>query len=233
MTFDAEYELTKIAPYVPRPLKARKLGLEPVGIAFHVGSQCTYGNNYLEAMELARIILVEAEHKGLNLTIVNIGGGFPISYSDSAEDLFSDIAPAIGLELPRMFGPEIRIIAEPGRVIIGTAAILVISIIGKSICNNKHCYYLDDGVYGTLSGIIFDYCKYHFESLKKGPTQLTTLAGLTCDSIDIISSAEELPELELGDIILPVISVLTPSRMPPVSTVFLPPKRLSFHKEAT
>lgn len=153
MTFDSEYELTKIARYapgtrvivrikvpnvgsvielslkfgaepnyaVPLLLKARKLGLEPIGIAFHVGSQCTYGNNYLEAIELARIILVAAEHKGLNLTVVDIGGGFPISYSDSAEDLFSDIAPAIGLELSRMFKPEIRIIAEPGRVIIGPA----------------------------------------------------------------------------------------------------------------
>lgn len=261
MTFDSEYELTKIARYapgsrvivrikvpnvgsvvelslkfgaelsdaVPLLLKARKLGLEPTGIAFHVGSQCTYGNNYLEALELARIILVEAEHRGLNLTVVDIGGGFPIRYFDSEEDWFSDIAPAIGLELSRMFEPEIRIIAEPGRALIGPAGLLVMSIIGKSIRNNKHWYYLDDGVYGALSGIIFDHCKYYFESLKKGPTQLTNLAGPTCDSIDIISPTEELPELELGDILFTrnidaysITHATSFNGIPPAKTVVVP-----------
>jgi len=261
MTFDSEYELTKIARYapgarvlvrikvpnvgsvvelslkfgaepsdaVPFLLKARKLGLEPVGIAFHVGSQCTYGNNYLEALELAKIILAEAAQKGLNLTIIDIGGGFPIRHFDSDEDWFAEMAPALNLELARLFAPEIRIIAEPGRALIGPAAILVMSVIGKSIRNNKHWYYLDDGVYGALSGTIFDHCKYQFEAFKRGPTQLTTLAGPTCDSLDIISPAEELPELELGDLVYArnigaysITHATSFNGIPPAKTVIVP-----------
>ncbi|MCL6465994.1 MAG: type III PLP-dependent enzyme [candidate division WOR-3 bacterium] len=261
MTFDSEYELTKIARYapgarvlvrikvpnvgsvvelslkfgaepsdaVPFLLKARKLGLEPVGIAFHVGSQCTYGNNYLEALELAKIILAEAAQKELKLTIIDIGGGFPIRHFDSDEDWFAEMAPALNLELARLFAPEIRIIAEPGRTLIGPAAILVMSVIGKSIRNNKHWYYLDDGVYGALSGTIFDHCKYQFEAFKRGPTQLTTLAGPTCDSLDIISPAEELPELELGDLVFArnigaysITHATSFNGIPPAKTVVVP-----------
>jgi ornithine decarboxylase len=261
MTFDSEYELTKIARYapgarvlvrikvpnvgsvvelslkfgaepsdaVPFLLKARKLGLEPVGIAFHVGSQCTYGNNYLEALELAKIILAEAAQKGLKLTMIDIGGGFPIRHFDSDEDWFAEMAPALNLELARLFAPEIRIIAEPGRTLIGPAAILVMSVIGKSIRNNKHWYYLDDGVYGALSGTIFDHCKYQFEAFKRGPTQLTTLAGPTCDSLDIISPAEELPELELGDLVFArnigaysITHATSFNGIPPAKTVVVP-----------
>lgn len=219
-------EITDAVPYL---LKARKLGLEPVGIAFHVGSQCTYGNNYLEALELAKMILSEADKKGLKLTIIDIGGGFPIRHFDSDEDWFAEMAPALNMELARLFDPEIRIIAEPGRVLIGPAGILVMSVIGKSIRNNKHWYYLDDGVYGALSGTIFDHCKYQFEALKKGPTQLTTLAGPTCDSLDIISPAEELPELELGDLVFArnigaysITHATSFNGIPPAKTVVVP-----------
>lgn len=186
---------------VPLLLKARKMGLEPVGIAFHVGSQCTHGNNYLEAMELVKIIITEARTRGIELNTVDIGGGFPIRHFDTDEDWFAAMAPAMNMEISRLFGNRIRIIAEPGRALVGPAGFLLLSVIGKSIRNNKHWYYLDDGVYGALSGTVFDHCKYQFAALKKGPTQLTTLAGPTCDSLDIISPAEELPELELGDLI--------------------------------
>lgn len=233
MTFDSEYELTKIARHapgarvlvrikvpnvgsavelslkfgvdpadaVPLLIKAKKLGLEPCGVSFHVGSQCTDGDNYLEAFELAKIITSDAQLRQLPLAIVDIGGGFPIRYFDSEEDWFSSMAPAMNLEINRLFDQNLRIIAEPGRVLVGPSAVLLMSVIGKSIRSNKHWYFLDDGVYGCLSGIVFDHGKYQFEVLKKGPTQLTTIAGPTCDSLDIISSSEELPELDFGDLV--------------------------------
>ncbi len=233
MTFDSEYELSKIARYAPEAkvlvrikvpnvgsvvelslkfgvepadavpllLKAQKMGLEPIGVAFHVGSQCTHGNNYLDALELTKILLTEAEAKGISLKMIDIGGGFPIRHFDTDEDWFANIAPVINMELSRLFAPRVRVVAEPGRTLVGPAGLLLMSVIGKSIRNNKHWYYLDDGIYGALSGTLFDHCKYQFETLKRGPTQLTTLAGPTCDSLDIISSAEELPELELGDLV--------------------------------
>ncbi len=182
-------------------IKAHRLGLKPVGVSFHVGSQCTQVANYVEAFETASIIMRDARLKQLPLDLVDIGGGFPIRHFDSEEDLFEQMAPVINKELERLFDSSVKIIAEPGRVVVGPVCILVMRVIGKSIRANKHWYYLDDGVYGVLSGIVFDHCKYEYKVFRKGPTQISTLAGPTCDSLDVISYTEELPELEIGDII--------------------------------
>ncbi len=192
------------ADVMPLLIKAKRLGLNPRGVSFHVGSQCTHGDNYLEAFELVKIILADARLKQLPLDIVDIGGGFPIRHFASDEDWLASMAPAMNMEMNRLFDPSISIIAEPGRALVGPACLLVMSVIGKSIRGNKHWYYLDDGVYGCLSGIVYDHCKYEYHVFKKGPTQLTTLAGPTCDSIDIISTNEELPELSVGDLVYAV-----------------------------
>lgn len=261
MTFDSEYELSKIARHapgasvmvrikvpnvgsivelslkfgadpsdaVPLLLKAARLGLKPVGVSFHVGSQCTHGDNYLEAFELCKIIVNDALLKQLPLQLIDIGGGFPIQHFDTDEDWFANMAPAMNMELNRLFDRNVRIIAEPGRALVGPACMLLTSVVGKSIRNNKHWYFLDDGVYGALSGIIFDHCKYQFEVLKKGSTQLTTLAGPTCDSLDIISGAEELPELDFGDLVYArsigaysLASATTFNGIPPAKPVLVP-----------
>ncbi len=189
------------ADAIPLLIKAHRLGLKPVGVSFHVGSQCTQVSNYVEAFETASIIMRDARLKQLPLDLLDIGGGFPIRHFENEEDLFEEMAPVINRELERLFDSSIRIIAEPGRIIVGPACILVMRVIGKSIRANKHWYYLDDGVYGVLSGIVFDHCKYEYKVFRKGPTQISTLAGPTCDSLDVISYTEELPELEIGDII--------------------------------
>lgn len=186
---------------IPFLIKAIRLNLKPVGISFHVGSQNVHIENYLDALEIASIIFKDAHLKQIPLEILDIGGGFPIKHFDHEKDLFAITAASINKELNRLFPDNIQIIAEPGRVLCGPAGILVMKIIGKSIRNNKHWYYLDDGVYGSLSGIVYDHCKYQYKVLKKGITQITTLAGPTCDSFDIISTSEELPELDIGDIV--------------------------------
>ncbi|MCX7995936.1 MAG: type III PLP-dependent enzyme [candidate division WOR-3 bacterium] len=186
---------------IPFLIKAIRLGLKPVGVSFHVGSQNTHIENYLDALEISSIIFKDAQLKKIPLEILDIGGGFPIKHFDYEKDLFAQTAGSINKELNRLFPENIQIIAEPGRVLCGPAGILVMRVIGKSIRNNKHWYYLDDGVYGSLSGIVYDHCKYQYKVLKKGVTQITTLAGPTCDSFDIISTSEELPELDIGDIV--------------------------------
>lgn len=189
------------ADAIPLLIKAKRLGLNPIGVSFHVGSQCTKVENYVESFEVASIIMHDAQLKQLPLEIVDIGGGFPIRYLHHDEDIFAQMAPVINQELDRLFDNHIRLIAEPGRCLVGPAGTLVMQVIGKSIRANKHWYYLNDGVYGALSGIIFDHSKYEYQVFKKGPTQLSTLAGPTCDSLDVISYTEELPELEFGDIV--------------------------------
>ncbi len=189
------------ADAIPFLIKAYQLKLKPVGVSFHVGSQSLNVENYLASLEMASIIFNDAKLKQLPLEILDIGGGFPIKHFDNEKDYFTPMASHIKKELYRLFSPEIDIIAEPGRAIVGPACILVTKVIGKSIRANKHWYYLDDGVYGSLSGIVFDHSKYQYKTLKRGVTQITTLAGPTCDSLDIISVSEDMPELEMGDLI--------------------------------
>ncbi len=182
-------------------IKAYKLGLKPAGVSFHVGSQCSRLENYMEALEIAAIIVRDARLKQLPFEIIDIGGGFPISHFDHEEDHFEKLAPVLTKEIDRLFDRNIRIIAEPGRFLVGPAATLVMRVIGKAIRESKLWYYLDDGLYGSLSGQVFDHCKYQFRFLRGGSTQLSTLAGPTCDSFDIIARGEEIPELQLGDVV--------------------------------
>jgi len=192
---------TEPADAIPFLIKAQRLGLTPVGVSFHVGSQCLKEENYLEAFEMASIIMRDAKLKQLYLDTIDIGGGFPICHFEHEEDYFAKMAPNLNKEINRLFEPSIKVIAEPGRALIGPAGTLVMSVIGKSIRDNKHWYYLDDGLYGSLSGIVYDHCKYQYKVFRNGPKQLSTLAGPTCDGFDIISYMEELPELEVGDFV--------------------------------
>ena len=101
-----------------------------------------------------------------------------------------------------MFPKRIEILAEPGRFLVATAAQAVVKIIGTAIRDDKRCYYVDDGVYHTFSGIIFDHCQYHLQSFKKkSAVEICSVFGPTCDALDTISLAEELPSLEMGDML--------------------------------
>ncbi|MCR4415163.1 MAG: type III PLP-dependent enzyme [Thermoguttaceae bacterium] len=182
-------------------IKAYKMGLRPAGLSFHVGSQCTRLENYIEALEVAAIIARDARLKQIPFEIVDIGGGFPIRHFDHEEDPFDRLAARLTQEIDRLFDRGVRIIAEPGRFLVGPAATLVMRVIGKAIRENKLWYFLDDGLYGSLSGQVFDHCKYQYRFLRGGPTQLSTLAGPTCDSFDIIARGEEIPELQTGDLV--------------------------------
>jgi ornithine decarboxylase len=177
---------------------AHEHGLTVEGLSFHVGSQCTNPENYIQAIHLCAEVFAEAKTKGFQLKLLDIGGGFPAAY-DSSVPKFSDLARKINHELNRLFPKEIEILAEPGRFLVASAGSAVSKIIGKAMRNDKLCYYVDDGVYHTYSGVIFDHCTYHMKSFKKGSTQLCAVFGPTCDALDTISLAEQLPDLQLGE----------------------------------
>ena len=84
------------------------------------------------------------------------------------------------------------------------AGYAVSKIIGKAVRDGKPCYYINDGVYHTYSGVIFDHCKYPVKAFKKGPTQICSVFGPTCDALDVVSMAENLPDLERGDFVYSV-----------------------------
>ncbi len=176
-------------------------GLIVEGLSFHVGSQCTNFDNYVQALHLSASIFAEAAGRGFNLKLLDIGGGFPAPY-DSNVKPFRLLARKLNSELDRLFPSNIEILAEPGRFMIATAGTAISKIIGKAERDGKLCYYVNDGVYHTYSGIIFDHCKYAMKSFKKGNTQICSVFGPTCDALDTISLGEELPEnLELGDLL--------------------------------
>jgi len=182
-------------------LEADKLGLTVEGISFHVGSQTTNFDNYVKALSLTANIFQEAKNRGYTkMNLVDIGGGFPAPY-DATVKPFRELAKVINSEITRLFPKDIQILAEPGRFLVASAGYAVSKVIGKAVRDGKPCYYVNDGVYHTYSGVIFDHCHYPIKAFKKGATQLSAVFGPTCDALDVISMAENLPTLERGDFV--------------------------------
>lgn len=175
-------------------------GLTVEGLAFHVGSQCTNVENYVQALSTSASIMEESASRGFELKLLDIGGGFPARYDRHVRP-FRELARILSAELNRLFPKKLEILAEPGRFMVGTAATLVAEVIGKSERDGKRCYYINDGIYHTFSGILFDHCQYHLKAFKRGTKQISAVFGPTCDALDTISQAEDLPELRLGDLV--------------------------------
>jgi ornithine decarboxylase len=174
-------------------------GLVVEGLSFHVGSQCGNFDNYVAALHITSEILNNARQKGYVLKIIDIGGGFPVPY-DAQSPKFANLAKIIRAECHRLFPADVELIAEPGRFMSATAATLVSEIIGKARRDGKIFYHINDGVYHTFSGIVYDHWQPNFTSFKKGKTEVCAVVGPTCDSFDKISLSENLPvDLQIGD----------------------------------
>jgi len=171
------------------------------GLSFHVGSQCTNFENYMQALQLSANIIDEAESRlDRKIRILDIGGGFPVKYHPGVKSLRT-LAKKLNAEIKRLFPPDMQILAEPGRFLVANACTLVAKVVGKTIRDGKPCYYINDGVYHTYSGQIFDHCTYPVLSFKPGERQLSAVFGPTCDSFDTITLSAELPELDIGDLV--------------------------------
>ncbi len=180
--------------------EAFRVGLVVEGLSFHVGSQCTNFENFVQALAMAAAVREEAKSRGHDLRILDIGGGFPVPYDRHVRP-FSELARTLNAEIKRLFPKDIEILAEPGRYLVATAATSVARVIGKAVRDGKVCYYIDDSVYHTFSGIIFDHCQYHLRAFRSGKTEISAVFGQTCDGLDTISQSEQLPALEIGDLV--------------------------------
>lgn len=181
---------------------AKRLGVPVRGLSFHVGSQAKDPGKHVEAIEACAGLMAEARREKLGVfDTLDIGGGFPIDYGERAPPIQRFCAPirAALAALPK----RIRVIAEPGRFIVGPAAIGVASVMGRAKREGHWWYYLDDGLYGSYSGQLFDHARYPVEALvPEGERLPSVLAGPTCDSIDVIAENLMLPELKAGDLIV-------------------------------
>jgi ornithine decarboxylase len=179
---------------------AAELRIKVDGLSFHTGSQNADSGMMVRAINVSRDLLQSAQG-GHAPHILDIGGGFPVDYLKPAMPIEEFCAPI--LAALRTLPSGVRVIAEPGRYIAAPAAIAVASVMGRALRDGRWWYYLDDGLYGSYSGQMYDHSVFPVEALKGGAeTFPSVLAGPTCDSIDVIREKLLLPKLDMGDLII-------------------------------
>ena len=195
---------------------ATNLGLNVVGISFHVGSGCRNKNQYKTAIEDCYKVYKIAENLGIKLELIDIGGGFPGYDSNHDSITFEEIADILNQSIKQYFYDEqtekyiVEFIAEPGRFMVASSHILVLSIINKKTRINKEStekeviYYVNDSIYSTLNNIIHDHFVVTSENLfpfneRNEKKFKSTIFGPTCDSLDKIAENIMLPDLLCGE----------------------------------
>jgi ornithine decarboxylase len=181
--------------------EAARIGVPVIGLSFHVGSQSPSPNAHVAAIEACRSFFESRKLAGSSeLAVLDIGGGFPVNYGPNQDgaDFYAPIREALAL-----YPSHVEVIAEPGRVLSAPAMISVSTVVGRARRGESMWYYLDDGVYGSFSGQIYDHARYPLTVFSDQAERISTvLAGPTCDSIDVIIEDAPLPELQIGDLLV-------------------------------
>jgi ornithine decarboxylase len=207
----AEWPLSRKFGCVPEMaadllMRARTLGVQPVGVSFHVGSQQTEPHRWTAAIANAATVFHACAQGGLDLELLNVGGGFPAHYRTPVPSL-GDYAETIDSALTKHFGSaRPRLFVEPGRYMVGDAGILsseVLLVSRKSHHSRRRWVYIDSGRYNGLPETLGERMQYRIRTPHDGrPCEPVILAGPTCDSMDVIyqRSNYQLPlELAVGD----------------------------------
>ena len=179
---------------------AQKHDLNVIGCSFHVGSQMPHPEKYVSSIKKCHKLYewALATH-GFRFSVLDIGGGFPAQYKKSDMELNAFCKP-IEEEL-NLYFPNMEIWSEPGRSVAANSMMVITQIIGKSNKNKHVWYYLDDGIYSTYSGEMFekiDYPLHAFHHSTESPI-LTVFAGPTCDSVDLLDKDIMFQPLNIGD----------------------------------
>ena len=182
-------------------ISAFDMGLDVEGLSFHVGSQCTNFENYMQALQISASIIKEVEERtGQEDPDPRYRRGFPGEIPPGIRSIRT-LAKKLNAEIKRLFPKDMQILAEPGRFLVANTCMLVSKVVGKAVRDGKPCYYINDGVYHTYSGQVFDHINYPVLSFRKGETQISAVFGPTCDAFDTITLSAELPELDIGDLV--------------------------------
>ena len=185
---------------------AKSLGLNVVGVSFHVGSGASDPQSFVRAVQDSRIVFDQAAEVGYNLTTLDVGGGF------TSDALFEEMASVLSETLDEYFPSSVRVIGEPGRYFVANAYTLACNVIARrdlrdpATGKTSYMLYLNDGVYGNFSSIIFDHQHPVPRILSaRNPdagTRATeySLWGPTCDGIDRITERSVFHRLlDVGD----------------------------------
>ncbi len=162
---------------------AKVLDMKICGVTFHVGSQCCNVDNWVAGIGAAKKLFTKLSSHGFVPELLNMGGGYPLQFTGE-EPTIEEIAVLVNQELESI--PEhIQVMAEPGRYFSGSAGCLVSQVVGTAIRDNVRWVYLDTGVYGGLMALTLNF-PVIILSDRTGELGLWTMAGPTCDSIDVM-----------------------------------------------
>jgi ornithine decarboxylase len=215
---------------------AFKAGLEPYGISFHVGSQQRNQHAWDRALAQAAAVFKECGERGINLSMVNLGGGFPTKYLKSVPTV-KTYSSAIFRALRKHFGNRIpETIIEPGRGMVGNAGIIeteVVLVSKKSAEDDVRWVYLDIGKFGGLAETMDESIRYAIKTPRDDAEMAPcVLAGPTCDSADVLYEKQPYPlpvSLEIGDKLLiegtgaytSTYSAVAFNGLPPLKTIHI------------
>jgi ornithine decarboxylase len=186
--------------------RARELGLIPYGLSFHVGSQQRQLEQWDRAIEISAAIFSRLEAEGIDLVMLDLGGGIPARYNDEVATV-ADYALQVDRSLKHHFGNRVpRTTVEPGRYLVAESGVIeseVVLVSKKSEADQRRWVYLDIGRFGGLAETEGEMIRYPIttghDGGESGPV---TIAGPTCDSVDVIyeNAGYELPlALTAGD----------------------------------
>jgi ornithine decarboxylase len=186
-------------------LQAREVGLDPAGVSFHVGSQQRQPARWDPALAVAAQIFEQVVAAGVELRLINLGGGFPARYSADTPDI-GEYGAAIEASLARHFDDRRPVlICEPGRYLTAEAGVLrseVVLVSRKTYRDEHRWVYLDVGRFSGLAETEGEAIRYELVAGHDGPVGPVILAGPTCDSVDVLYERHryELPlDLQAGD----------------------------------
>ena len=186
---------------VEHMLYAGELGLEPYGLTFHVGSQNKDPQAWVRALERLSPIWNELEDRGIQLQVIDAGGGFPTHFHEAVPAV-EEIAAAIRSAFERLYGNKAKLWVEPGRGLVGNAGIMAATVINRATRGEREWLYLDVGAFqGLIEGLDFYGFRYPVISERNSePLAPFVLSGPTCDSADVIHHQAMLPAgITLGD----------------------------------
>lgn len=173
-------------------LFARDLGLQPYGLTFHVGSQCTTTRSFRRAITVMGRLMKRLSQVGITLEMINVSGGFPARYLDpvpSIEEIGSSITESLLQLLP--YQPRL-IAAEPGRYLVAESSVMVATLLGREVRAGENWLYLDVGAYHGLMEAKQTSTEWRYPIWSSradhanAPTIPYTITGPTCDSTDTV-----------------------------------------------
>lgn len=195
-------------------VRALELGIRVAGFSFHVGSQLDDPDRFAAAVIDTVALIDDLERRlGVRFSVLDIGGGFPVSY-DEPVACIERIAELMRPVLEPL-AARLDIIAEPGRIMVAESMTLVTSVVGIAERADGRWCYIDDGLYGSYSNVLTEdvHPMIFAESELRGEGQehrWATLGGPTCDSTDVIARELMLPDLNVGDLLVsPVMGAYT------------------------